>query len=175
MAPADKLPQHEGRPSLGNDLGGLGDGAELAVPLHPSRVRTARGPGKSIFWAFRPPAAGAILTATQEVPYGYRNRAVTAPRHHTALDDAAIADLSRHFRGALIRPGDAAYDAQRRIWNGAIDRRPALIARCTGAADVRAPSDSHASASSSSRCEEAATTSPARPSATAGSSSISPR
>jgi FAD/FMN-containing dehydrogenase len=47
-------------------------------------------------------------------------------------------DLSRHFRGALIRPGDAAYDAQRRIWNGAIDRRPAVIARCTGAADVRA-------------------------------------
>ena len=63
---------------------------------------------------------------------------VTAPSHHTALDDAAIADLSRHFRGALIRPGDAPYDAQRRIWNGAIDRRPALIARCTGAADVRA-------------------------------------
>jgi len=50
----------------------------------------------------------------------------------------AVADLSRHFRGGLIRPGDAAYDVQRRIWNGAIDRRPAFIARCTGAADVRA-------------------------------------
>jgi FAD/FMN-containing dehydrogenase len=57
---------------------------------------------------------------------------------HTALDEVAIADLSRHFRGALIRPGDAPYDAERRIWNGAIDRRPALIARCTGASDVRA-------------------------------------
>jgi FAD/FMN-containing dehydrogenase len=63
---------------------------------------------------------------------------VTAPRPHTALDDVAIADLARHFRGALIRPGDAPYEAGRRIWNGAIDRRPALIARCTGAADVRA-------------------------------------
>src|SRR5574341_56899 len=63
---------------------------------------------------------------------------VTAPSHQTALDDAAIAELSRHFRGALIRPGDAPYDAERRIWNGAIDRRPALIARCTGATDVRA-------------------------------------
>jgi hypothetical protein len=63
---------------------------------------------------------------------------VTAPSHRTALDDVAIADLSRHFRGALIRPGDASYDAERRIWNGAIDRRPALIARCTGAGDVRA-------------------------------------
>src|SRR5687767_12737011 len=60
------------------------------------------------------------------------------PGHHTALDAVAIADLSRHFRGALIRPGDAPYDARRRIWNGAIDRHPGLIARCTGAADVRA-------------------------------------
>ena len=56
----------------------------------------------------------------------------------TMLDDAAIADLARHFRGELIRRGDAPYDAARRIWNGAIDRRPALIARCTGVADVRA-------------------------------------
>src|SRR4029453_14997546 len=95
-------------------------------------------PGKSIFWAFRPPAAGAILTATQEVPMAIRTGRVTAPSHHTALDDVAIAELSRHFQGALIRPYDARYDAERRIWNGAIDRRPALIARCPGAADVRA-------------------------------------
>src|SRR5262245_5553487 len=67
-----------------------------------------------------------------------RTGPVTAPSRHTPLDDEAIADLSRHFRGALVRPGDASYDADRRIWNGAIDRRPALIARCTGAADVRA-------------------------------------
>ena len=67
-----------------------------------------------------------------------RTGPVTAHSHHSAVDDVAIADLSRHFRGAVIRPGDAPYDAQRRIWNGAIDRRPALIARCTGAADVRA-------------------------------------
>jgi FAD/FMN-containing dehydrogenase len=56
----------------------------------------------------------------------------------SALDDAALADLARHFRGALIRPGDPPYDAARRIWNGAIDRHPGLVARCTGAADVRA-------------------------------------
>jgi FAD/FMN-containing dehydrogenase len=62
----------------------------------------------------------------------------TRSNQRTPIDDAAIADLSRRFRGALIRPGDAAYDAARRIWNGAIDRRPALVARCTGAADVRA-------------------------------------
>ena len=54
------------------------------------------------------------------------------------LNDVAIADLAREFRGELIRPGDPPYEAARRVWNGAIDRRPALIARCTGVADVRA-------------------------------------
>ncbi|MGH7346079.1 MAG: FAD-binding oxidoreductase, partial [Candidatus Rokuibacteriota bacterium] len=37
-----------------------------------------------------------------------------------------------------MRPGDTQYDAARAIWNGAIDRHPGLVLRCTGAADVRA-------------------------------------
>jgi FAD/FMN-containing dehydrogenase len=45
-------------------------------------------------------------------------------------------DLRTRFRGALLRPGEEGYDESRRIWNGAIDRRPALIARCAGADDV---------------------------------------
>jgi FAD/FMN-containing dehydrogenase len=40
------------------------------------------------------------------------------------------------FRGRLIRPDDADYDAARALFNGMIDKRPALIARCTDAADV---------------------------------------
>jgi FAD/FMN-containing dehydrogenase len=44
--------------------------------------------------------------------------------------------LRGRFRGALLRPGEEGYDEARRIWNGAIDRRPALIARCAGADDV---------------------------------------
>jgi hypothetical protein len=40
------------------------------------------------------------------------------------------------FRGRLIRPDDADYDLARAVWNGAIDRRPRLIARCLGSADV---------------------------------------
>ena len=59
-------------------------------------------------------------------------------RDAPVLDDAALADLAREFRGELMRPGDPPYEAARRVWNGAIDRRPALVARCTGVADVRA-------------------------------------
>jgi FAD/FMN-containing dehydrogenase len=55
-----------------------------------------------------------------------------------ALDDADIAELTGHFRGELIRRDDRSYDVARRIWNGAIDRYPALVARCTGVADVLA-------------------------------------
>jgi hypothetical protein len=50
-----------------------------------------------------------------------------------ALDTA---ELRTRFRGALLRPGEEGYDEARRVWNGAIDRRPALIARCAGADDV---------------------------------------
>jgi FAD/FMN-containing dehydrogenase len=46
------------------------------------------------------------------------------------------ADLRPRFRGALLRPGEEGYDEARRVWNGAIDRHPALIARCAGADDV---------------------------------------
>jgi hypothetical protein len=49
---------------------------------------------------------------------------------------AALSGLRARFRGALLRPGEEGYDEARRIWNGAIDRRPALIARCAGADDV---------------------------------------
>ena len=44
--------------------------------------------------------------------------------------------LRGQFRGALLRPAEEGYDEARRIWNGAIDRYPALIARCAGADDV---------------------------------------
>src|SRR4029450_11123034 len=45
-------------------------------------------------------------------------------------------ELRGRFRGALLRPGEEGYDEARRVWNGAIDRRPTLIARCAGADDV---------------------------------------
>ena len=45
-------------------------------------------------------------------------------------------DLAGLIRGDLILPGHDAYDESRKVWNGMIDKHPAAIARCTGAADV---------------------------------------
>jgi FAD binding domain/Berberine and berberine like len=52
------------------------------------------------------------------------------------LDPSALDELRASFRGDLVVPGDPTYDEQRRVWNGSIDRFPALIARCRGVADV---------------------------------------
>src|ERR671930_407242 len=52
------------------------------------------------------------------------------------LEETAVLELETSLRGELVRPDDPAYDDHRRIWNGSISRRPALIARCTGVADV---------------------------------------
>lgn len=52
------------------------------------------------------------------------------------LGDATLAEFEQSLRGRLIRPEDQGYDEARSIWNGAHDQRPALIARCAGAADV---------------------------------------
>ncbi|ADB50831.1 FAD-binding oxidoreductase [Conexibacter woesei] len=60
----------------------------------------------------------------------------TGTATHTTLGDGSVAELAEALRGELIRPGDAAYDEARAIWNGAHDRRPALIVRCAGTADV---------------------------------------
>ena len=54
----------------------------------------------------------------------------------TALDPTNITDLSARFSGVLLRPGQPGYDEVRRVHNGMIDRRPALIAGCVGNADI---------------------------------------
>jgi FAD binding domain/Berberine and berberine like len=52
------------------------------------------------------------------------------------FDRAAWRELGGSFGGELTRPGDPDYEAQRRVWNGSIDRHPDLIARCAGVDDV---------------------------------------
>ena len=52
------------------------------------------------------------------------------------LEESAVQGLADSLQGRLLRPDDGGYDEARKVWNGMIDRRPALIARCAGAADV---------------------------------------
>jgi FAD/FMN-containing dehydrogenase len=54
----------------------------------------------------------------------------------TVLKEAAVAEFQAGLRGQLLRPSEAGYDEARKVWNGMIDKRPALIARCAGVADV---------------------------------------
>lgn len=61
--------------------------------------------------------------------------AVTAD-HAAMADPSAVEQLRASVRGAVLRPGDTGYEEARRVWNGMIDRRPALIVRCSGTADV---------------------------------------
>jgi len=54
-----------------------------------------------------------------------------------SVDVMTITDqLAASFRGALVHPEHEDFDAARMVWNGMFDRRPALVARCSGAADV---------------------------------------
>ena len=50
--------------------------------------------------------------------------------------DPSMEVLRPQLRGALLSPGDDGYDAARKVWNGMVDKRPAMIAQCAGAADV---------------------------------------
>ncbi|WP_068053420.1 FAD-binding oxidoreductase [Nocardia xishanensis] len=50
----------------------------------------------------------------------------------------AVSDLRQQFAGSVLTPDDAGYDAARTIFNAMVDRRPAVIAQCTGTEDVRA-------------------------------------
>jgi hypothetical protein len=57
-------------------------------------------------------------------------------RETGAIDSALVGGFKSDFRGQVILPGDAGYDAARRIWNASIDKHPAMIARCSGVADI---------------------------------------
>ena len=61
----------------------------------------------------------------------------TRGRRRPPADDA-LNRLDADLDGTLIRPGDPDYALHRAVWNGSIDRRPALIVRCAGVADVQA-------------------------------------
>src|SRR3954447_23611610 len=60
----------------------------------------------------------------------------TMPNVPHVLGEATLAEFEAGLSGRLIRPDDWGYDEARTIWNGSHDRRPALIVRCAGVADV---------------------------------------
>ena len=54
----------------------------------------------------------------------------------TVLEESVVAGLQSRMRGELLQPGDESYDDVRKVWNGMIDKKPALIARCATVDDV---------------------------------------
>jgi len=62
--------------------------------------------------------------------------AVTLDRKEILLKGTDVKDFAARLRGELLLRDSEGYDTARRLWNGAFDRHPALIARCSGPADV---------------------------------------
>ncbi len=63
-------------------------------------------------------------------------RVVSTRGESHALDRAAVDQYRRALRGSSLTPGEPGYEEARTIWNGCVDKRPALIAQCAGVDDV---------------------------------------
>lgn len=62
--------------------------------------------------------------------------AVTSGGEQISLEKAAVQELKDSLSGSLVLPSDAGYESARHIWNGMVDKRPAMIARCANVNDV---------------------------------------
>ncbi len=89
-------------------------------------------------------AVGLAALGTTAIPFrraiagtGSDIAAVGLDGRQLTLKSAEVEDLRAGLRGELITADQPAYEAARRLWNPAFDRKPALIVRCAGAADVR--------------------------------------
>ena len=63
-------------------------------------------------------------------------RVVTSAGEKTTLESALVEEFRTQMRGPLLTAEHPDYEQVRQVWNGMIDRRPALIARCSGTADT---------------------------------------
>ena len=63
---------------------------------------------------------------------------VTTDNREIKLSQSTMDALKMRLRGPLLLPGDSGYEESRTVWNAMIDRRPAIVARCLGTADVAA-------------------------------------
>jgi len=79
---------------------------------------------------------GRLLSAPGDSSPGAELRAVKLSGAETTIDRAAVQNLRASFSGTLLAPGDGGYETARHVWNGMIDKRPALIALSANTADV---------------------------------------
>jgi hypothetical protein len=79
--------------------------------------------------------AGRLFSAAGDSS-GADLRAVKLSGGETTIERAAVQDLRASLSGTLLAPGADGYESARHVWNGMIDKHPALIARCTNTADV---------------------------------------
>jgi hypothetical protein len=84
----------------------------------------------TVSWPARRAAAALLAGPGSVDAVGLDGRQVT-------LAAADVKDLRAALHGELLAPGQEGYDAARRVWNAAFDKKPALIARCADAADVQ--------------------------------------
>jgi FAD/FMN-containing dehydrogenase len=80
--------------------------------------------------------AGRLLSAPGDSSPGADLRAVKLSGAETTIERAAVQDLRASLNGALLAPGEEGYETARHVWNGMIDKHPALIVRCANTADV---------------------------------------
>jgi FAD binding domain/Berberine and berberine like len=79
---------------------------------------------------------GRLVAAAGDSSQGAELLAVKLSGAQTTIERAAVRELRASLKGTLLAPGEEEYEAARHIWNGMIDKHPALIARCTNSADV---------------------------------------
>ena len=105
--------------------------------MTPRRVNPVR---KSLIWGIHRRKKSATLVRLRVRDRGGvmadQNITLGGVLRSDVLDEADFEELRANFRGELLRSRDDGYDAARAVFNGMIDRRPAVIARCAGVADV---------------------------------------
>jgi FAD/FMN-containing dehydrogenase len=114
---------------------------DVFVPDASVVLKRPRGPwhpSGSVVLTVAPPISMARHTTSGEAP-GFGARSL-APTRSLIMTTAAhpIDDLRAQMAGTVLSPPDAGYEDARRVHNGLIDRRPAVVARCHGTADVQA-------------------------------------
>jgi hypothetical protein len=95
------------------------------------RRRTVLASGLTVLTALSIPGRQVFATGTAEVP------AIGLDGRPLLLRGGEIDDLRAGVRGDVLTADQSDWDTARRLWNPAFDKKPALIVRCLGAADVR--------------------------------------